>query len=106
MRRNAPRPVGLALANVTKAIEPLSLVARVQRVWPEVAGELIAAEARPVSESAGTVRVGCRSAVWAQELELLSPDLVNRLNEALGASADLPFIKALRFSVESPERRR
>jgi predicted nucleic acid-binding Zn ribbon protein len=106
VRRAAPRPVGLALANVTKAIEPMTLLARVQRLWPEVAGDVIAEEARPVGESAGTVRVACRSAVWAQELELLAPDLQTRLNEALGASADRPFIKALKFSIESPKRRR
>jgi predicted nucleic acid-binding Zn ribbon protein len=105
MRRVAPRQVGLALADVTKALEPLTLIARVQGVWAEVAGELISEEARPVSEAAGTVRVACRSAVWAQELEMLAPDLQKRLNDALGASAELPFIKALKFSVESPGRR-
>jgi predicted nucleic acid-binding Zn ribbon protein len=105
VRRTAPRPVGFALADVTKQLEPLTLIARVQRVWPDVAGELVAQEARPVAESAGTVRVACRSAVWAQELEMLAPDLQKRLNDALGASAELPFIKALKFSVESPNRR-
>jgi predicted nucleic acid-binding Zn ribbon protein len=105
MRRVAPRRVGLALAGVTKTLEPLTLIAKVQRVWPEVAGELVAQEARPVSEAAGTVRVACRSAVWAQELEMLAPDLQRRLNDALGAPADRPFIKALKFSVEAANRR-
>jgi predicted nucleic acid-binding Zn ribbon protein len=106
MRRSAPRPIGAALEGLVKEIEPLTLIARVQRVWPDVAGEVMAAEARPVSESGGTVRVGCRSAVWAQELELLAPDLQSRLNDALGASENLPFVKALKFAVESPTRRR
>ena len=55
-------------------------------MWPDVAGELIAGEAKPVSERGGTVTIACRSAVWAQELTLLGPDLVRRLNEALGTT--------------------
>jgi predicted nucleic acid-binding Zn ribbon protein len=105
MRRSAPRPLSEALDRVTRSIEPLTLLARVQRVWPDVAGEAMAAEARPVSEHAGTVKVACRSAVWSQELQMLAPDLEIRLNEALGASENAPFVKALKFATESPGRR-
>jgi predicted nucleic acid-binding Zn ribbon protein len=51
------------------------------------------AEAEPVSERAGTVTFACRSAVWAQELDLLSAELLERLNEALGG----PSLTRLRF---------
>jgi predicted nucleic acid-binding Zn ribbon protein len=59
----------------------------VQRVWPEVVGEVIAAEARPTAERGGVVTVSCRAAVWAQELDLMAPELVERLNAALGREA-------------------
>ena len=49
-----------------------------------------------MSEPAGTVGVACSSAVWAQELELLAPDLPERLNAALGGGGGAP-VKALRF---------
>ena len=54
-----------------------------QLVWPDVAGSAIAAEATPVAERDGVLTVSCRSAVWAQELDLLAPDLIGRLNERL-----------------------
>ena len=71
MRRRGPRPVGLALDALTDAIAPATLLAEVQRVWPQAAGERFARAAEPVSERDGVVTVACESAVWAQELDLL-----------------------------------
>lgn len=79
MRRRAPRPVGLAIAALTAALEPASELARVQRVWEDVAGEAIAAHCSPVSLRGGVLRVACDEAVWAAELELLAPDLLPSL---------------------------
>ncbi len=53
-----------------------------------------------MSERAGTVTIGCRSSVWAQELALLENDLVERLNGALGAPREAPAVTALRFVVK------
>ena len=79
MRRTAPRPVGLAIAALAAQIEPASELARVQRVWEEVAGAAIAAHCSPVSVRGGLLRVACDEAVWAAELELLAPDLLPAL---------------------------
>ncbi len=98
MRRRAPRPVGAALAELTRSATPATLLARVQACWPEVVGASIAGEAEPASERAGTITLTCRSAVWAQELTLLAPDLVDRLNAALAGSPPGP-IAGLRFRV-------
>jgi len=87
MRRRGPRPVGLALDAVTGALAPATLLAEVQRVWPQVAGERFARAAEPVSERDGVLTVACESAVWAQELDLLSERVIEALNEALGRSA-------------------
>jgi predicted nucleic acid-binding Zn ribbon protein len=78
---------------VAVGLAPPSTLARVQAAWSEVAGPAIGDEAQPVSERVGTVTFDCRSAVWAQELDLMSEDLRERLNEALGGSS----VKALRF---------
>jgi predicted nucleic acid-binding Zn ribbon protein len=94
VRRLAPRPLSAALDRVTAGLAPPSTLARVQAVWADVAGAAIGTEAEPVSERAGTVTFECRSAVWAQELDLLSGDLLERLNEALGGAS----VKALRFA--------
>jgi predicted nucleic acid-binding Zn ribbon protein len=42
--------------------------------------------------------ITCRSAVWAQELDLMGPEVVARLNEALGRDA----VTALRCSAAPP----
>ena len=85
-RRRAPVPLAGAVEQLAARLQPQTPLSAVQRVWPEVAGAAVAAEAEPVSERAGVVTIACRSAVWAQELTLLGPDLVARLNEALGAA--------------------
>jgi predicted nucleic acid-binding Zn ribbon protein len=90
-----PRPIAEALARVVDRSAPATTLARVQRCWNDVAGELIAAEATPLSEQSGVVTVACRSAVWANELELLSNGLVEGLNQALGG----PAVGSLRFIV-------
>ena len=83
-RRRTPVPLAGAVEALAAKLEPQTTLSAVQRAWPEVVGAPVAAEAEPVSERAGVVTVACRSAVWAQELTLLAPDLVGRLNEALG----------------------
>jgi predicted nucleic acid-binding Zn ribbon protein len=87
MRRLAPRPLRLALERSASRAAPVSLLAGVQAVWSEVAGAAVAEEAEPVSERDGVVTIACRSAVWAQELELLAGDLEERLRARLGDAA-------------------
>jgi predicted nucleic acid-binding Zn ribbon protein len=87
MRRRGPRPVGIALDAVTEAIAPATLLAEVQRAWPQAAGEAFARAAEPVAERDGVITVACLSAVWAQELDLLSERVVEALNEAIGRPA-------------------
>ena len=98
MRRRGPRPVGLALDAMTDAIAPATVLAEVQRVWPRVAGERFARAAEPVSERDGIVTVACESAVWAQELDLLSERVIAALNEAIGR----PAVRRLRPQAAPP----
>ena len=87
MRRRAPRPVAYALDAVTAALAPATLLAEVQRAWPQAAGEAFARATEPVAERDGIVTVACDSAVWAQELDLFSERVVRALNEAIGRPA-------------------
>jgi len=105
MRRLAPRPLSAALEGIARDAEPATLLARVQAVWADVAGPGLAAAATPVSERDGVLTVACESAVWAQELELLGPDLLTRFGDALAAGDDRPAagtVKKLRFVIGSP----
>ena len=101
MRRLAPRQIGLVLAAVVGDTRPAGLLAAVQSAWPPVAGAALSASAIPVSEQAGVVTVACESGAWAQELELLAPDLTGRLNEHLQASGESGQVERLRFVVRS-----
>jgi predicted nucleic acid-binding Zn ribbon protein len=87
MRRRSPRPVGHALDALTATLAPATLLAEVQRAWPEAAGEAFAANGVPFRERDGEVFVACPEAVWAQELDLMSELIVGRLNTALGRPA-------------------
>jgi predicted nucleic acid-binding Zn ribbon protein len=95
MRRRAPRSLSAALSRVTAGLEPATTIARVQGCWGEVTGEAVATVAQPVSEHDGVVTVACESAVWAQELDLLGPDLLMKLNDALPDR----HVRQLRFKV-------
>ena len=85
MKRRSLAPVAPAVRALAERLQPPTLLSAVQRAWPEAVGAAIAGEARPVAEREGTVRVLCSSSVWAQEIELLGPTLVEALNRALGA---------------------
>jgi predicted nucleic acid-binding Zn ribbon protein len=83
LNRRDPRPISAVIASLTDELEPLTLLAAVQRAWPGAVGSAIAAVAHPTAAREGTVIVSCESAVWAQELELMGPDLVDKLNATL-----------------------
>ncbi len=87
MRRRGPRPLGIALGQLADRLAPATLLAEVQRAWPEAAGAAFAGQCTPDGERAGVITVACSSAVWAQELDLLSERVVDRLNERLGRPA-------------------
>jgi predicted nucleic acid-binding Zn ribbon protein len=87
VRRRSPRPLSAALEAVTAELEPATTLAPVQAAWASVVGPVIAAHATPVGERAGVLEVVCDESVWAAELELMGPDLVNLLQAALGTHA-------------------
>jgi predicted nucleic acid-binding Zn ribbon protein len=82
--RSAPRPLSAALEGLTTTLAPASTLARVQELWERTAGPAIAACATPTAERQGVLTITCSAAVWAQELSLIAPTLLERLNGALG----------------------
>ena len=98
MRRRGPRPVAVALDRLATELAPATLLAEVQRAWESAAGAAFAAECTPDGERDGVVTVACSSAVWAQELDLLSERVVARLNEVLGR----PAVRRLRPQPRPP----
>lgn len=96
-RRPAPRQASAAIRAVREQAAPKTGLAAAQASWAEMVGEQLAAVAKPVSERAGTLTIECADAVWAQELDLMQEQLLERLRAQLGDRAP----KALRFRVDS-----
>lgn len=102
MKRTQPRPLSHAIAALADRLAPQTTLAEVQRVWVAAVGEAVAAQAEPTTERDGVLGVTCCSAVWAQELDLMGPELVGRINAALGADA----VVSLRCSAAPAKRSR
>jgi predicted nucleic acid-binding Zn ribbon protein len=85
--RRSPRSMASALTLLADELAPQTLLAAVQRAWPEAVGPAIAAEAQPTAERGGVVTIACSASVWAQELDLMSVAILERLNEALPSGA-------------------
>jgi predicted nucleic acid-binding Zn ribbon protein len=96
-RRRAPRQASTAIRAALEMVAPKTALAAVQASWAEAVGEQLAAVATPVSERAGTLTIECADGVWAQELDLMQEQLLERLRATLGDRAP----SALRFRVNS-----
>ncbi len=53
-------------------------------VWGEVVGPQVAARTAPLRIRSGVLEVRVDQAVWMQQLQLLKPKILTRLNERLG----------------------
>jgi predicted nucleic acid-binding Zn ribbon protein len=96
-RRRTPRQASTAIRAARDRAAPRTALAAVQATWAETVGEQLAAVATPVSERSGTLTIECADTVWAQELDLMQAQLLERLKEELGERAPA----ALRFRVNS-----
>lgn len=94
-RRRSPRPAATAFRAALEHAAPKTPLATLQAAWTEMVGERIAAAATPASERGGEVTVDCADSVWAQELDLMQEQLLERLGERLGERAP----QSLRFRV-------
>jgi len=77
--RRSPRSMESALHALADELAPETLLAEVQRAWAQAVGPSIAAQA----ERGGVVTIACSASVWAQELDLMAPQIIERLNAAL-----------------------
>ena len=99
-RRNyAPRGIAGLLAPVVRPAFRKRAPAAAQLLadWPQLAGPDLAARAAPVKFAGGTLTLACTGPV-AMELQLLGPQIMSRLNLALGHA----MIERLRFVQQTP----
>jgi predicted nucleic acid-binding Zn ribbon protein len=84
--------LALAVQGLAGDLEPAAALAKVQRVWRAVVGDVVAAAGEPTAERDGVLTVTCSDAVWSAELEMMSEQLTEQLNVSLGE----PLIAKLR----------
>jgi predicted nucleic acid-binding Zn ribbon protein len=102
--RDEPHPLASALDAVRAEVAPRTLLAAVQESWPQAVGATVAAQAEPVAERDGVVTVACRSATWAQELDLMQAELLPRLREALQGGPFAEGLEGVRFTADAARR--
>ncbi len=86
--RFAPRRAGGssgAIESLVHRLQPATMLAEVQRVWPEAVGPALAARATPTAAHDGVVRVTCEDAAWAHELTLMAGEVIAQLDTRLKA---------------------
>jgi predicted nucleic acid-binding Zn ribbon protein len=96
-RRPAPRQAAAAIRAAREQVAPKTGLAAAQASWSEAVGERVASVTTPVSERGGKLTIECVDGVWAQELDLMQEQLLERLRATLGDRAPT----ALRFRVDS-----
>ena len=52
--------------------------------WPDIVGPALAAAARPLSLSRGTLTIACEQPAWAAQLTYLEADLKRRIDDVAG----------------------
>jgi predicted nucleic acid-binding Zn ribbon protein len=95
----SPRRLSGSLGTLVERLVPDTMLAEVQREWPVAVGAAIARRANPVTERAGVLTISCESSVWAQELDLMSEAILERLNRSLRSGR----IARLRCVVGAPQ---
>ena len=64
--------------------------------WEEIAGKEIAKRSRPERLVNATLYVSVTSSTWANELSLMSEELINKINSSAGEEV----VKKLRFKAD------
>ena len=83
------RPEKLAGA-LGRALQGLNMDLRVREakamaLWPDIVGEVTATKTKPLHVNRGTMVVGVASSAWANQLNLLKPQLLDSLEARVGA---------------------
>ena len=57
---------------------------RALTLWSDVVGKAVGQHSRPLRIENGKIVVEVKDAIWKQEILLLSPEIIQKMNERLG----------------------
>ena len=83
---------------IDKALESLGMDKRLQAEsavvhWEDIVGPEIAKNAKAVKIDRGTLLIEVKSAAWKQQLQMMAPQIIRKINHKLGSNT----IKSIRF---------
>ena len=108
-RRISPQQIGGALQEILSRLDSEGHfeIVRLMRLWPGVVGELIARRTEVNGLKFHTAVVKVSGAMWIQELNLMKPQILARLREAMGNDAvrDLRFVSGRLSRRQRPKLR-
>jgi predicted nucleic acid-binding Zn ribbon protein len=108
-RRRYPQQIGGALQSILARIdrEGHFEIVRLVRLWPEVVGDAIARRTEVTGLKFHTAVVKVSGAMWIQELNLMKPQILERLRTTMGNDAvrDLRFVSGRLSRRERPKLR-
>ena len=76
-------------------LETNTSLIRVWDVWEEAVGEVIATNTRPAAFKGDLLIVNATSSSWLQQLRFLKPEIIQKINHALG---EVP-VKDIKFKI-------
>jgi predicted nucleic acid-binding Zn ribbon protein len=85
--RRSPRSLAVSLEALVDELAPQTLLADVQRIWATAVGQEMAQQSTPTAERGGVLTVSCADAMWAQELDLMSVQILAELNARLASGS-------------------
>ena len=99
-----PQPLGRALDDLVLRRRWAGRLdgARIFTLWPDVAGEEIAAHATPVRLHGGVLVIAAEDAVWATQLRYFVGEIQARANSVMGPDT----VRSVQVVVGSPPERR
>ena len=88
MKNSEPRPIGEAVESFLEKRDWnfLTHIRRAGDIWSRIASEGMRMNCRVVSCTNGTLEIDTDSAVWAQEIRMLIPELIRLFNQEAGES--------------------
>jgi predicted nucleic acid-binding Zn ribbon protein len=76
-------------------LETNTSLIRVWDVWEDAVGEVIAANTRPAAFKGDLLIVNVTSSSWLQQLRFLKPEIMQKINHALGEGP----VKDIKFKI-------
>jgi hypothetical protein len=103
--REGPVPLSADLERFLEAIgvPQVSLLVRLHKGWPGIAGPLLAGKAFPRQFRNGILTLTVRNHSWAQELQLAKPGLLANIRSALGPDSPVTDVRFVVGPMESAE---